>query len=408
MTHARTLVMLALIVALGAVGALVAAALVGMDASELAHLGALLGAATVVTVGTGTLASFVLPRTSMRHRFVTIAAVATLVALANLWALSRSMFISSHDASVLAVVLVYASASGLAAAVAAAGSSADALERLTRAMNATAEGDLSVRVGALRAGPELERLAASFDRMIEQLEDLRRREQHVEQTRSDLITAVSHDLRTPLSSLRAMVEAVDEGVVADARTLRRYVREMGRSVGQLGTMVDDLFELVQVDAGAIEVETERARLEDVVASAVATVQAEAERRQIHVRCDLGGAEEAMCSPRVARVLQNLLVNAIRHTPADGTVRVEGRRSAERLCVIVQDSGDGIAPEHLQHVFEPFYRTDAARSADGSGLGLALVHRIVLALGGTISVRSAPTQGARFEMTLPLAASTPGT
>lgn len=403
MTRMRPLALLVALVLLGAAGALVVAAALGMKASELAHLSGLLVPAILVTVVAATLASRLLRRTSLRQRYMAIAAVGTLVALGNLFALSRVMFVSSHDATVLAVVLTYASASGLAAAFASARLSASALDRVTQTAGVLGDGDLSVRLGSLDAGPEFDRLAATLDQMADRLQEARDQEQRIEHTRRDLITAVSHDLRTPLANLRAMVEAIDERIVTDPPTLRRYATEMRRAVGQLSAMVDDLFELVQVDAGAIEAETERARLGDIVAYAVATVAAEASRKGVWLSTDVRETEDVACSPHVTRVLQNLLVNAVRHTPADGTIRVEGRRSQEALRLIVEDTGEGIAEADLPFVFAPFYRADAARSGDGAGLGLALAERIVQALGGSIEVASRPHRGARFDVTLPLPA-----
>jgi signal transduction histidine kinase len=395
--------MLVSLVLLGAAGALLVAAAVGMKGSELAHLAALLAPAVVVTVVAASLASRLLRRTSLRQRYLAIAAVGTLVALGNLFALSAAMFVSSQDAAVLAVVLTYASASGLAAASASARSSAEALDRVTRTAEVLGDGDLSARVGGLDAGPELDRLASTLDQMAGRLLETRDRDQRIEATRRDLITAASHDLRTPVANLRAMVEAIDERVVTDPPTMRRYAAEMRRAIGQLSSLVDDLFELVQVDAGAIEAETERAWLEDVVASAVASVEGEAARKGVRLATDVGGAQGVACSPRVTRVLQNLLVNAVRHTPADGTVRLEGRRSREVLRLVVEDTGEGIAEADLPFVFDPFFRADPARSGDGAGLGLALVERIVHALGGTIEVASQPNRGARFDLMLPVPA-----
>ena len=117
--------------------------------------------------------------------------------------------------------------------------------------------------------------------------------------------------------------------------------------------------------------------------------------------DLGGAEDTPCSPRLTRVLQNLLSNAVRHTPADGTVRVTAARANGRLALAVEDTGEGISSEDLPHVFEPFFRADAARSGVGAGLGLALAKRIVDALGGDISAESRPGAGSRFAVELPV-------
>jgi signal transduction histidine kinase len=392
--------MLAALVLLGAGGALVVAASLGMKASELAHLGGLLAPAAVITVVASMLATWLLRRTSLRQRYLAIAAVGTMVALGNVVALTRAMFVSAHAATVLVVVLVYASAAGLAAAFASARSSSSALTRISETAKAIGAGDLAARVGVLDAGPEFDRLAGTLDRMAERLERLRDKEQRVERTRRDLITAVSHDLRTPLANLRAMAEAIDERVVEDPVTLRRYAVEMRRAVGQLSSMVDDLFELVELDAVEIEAESERARLDEVVTSAIATVESQAERKGVSLSTDLGGSADAACSPHVIRVLQNLLVNAVRHTPAAGTIRVMARREQDVVRVVVEDSGTGIADADLPFIFDPFYRGNAARTASGSGLGLTLADRIVRALGGRIEVRSRPGRGARFVVSLP--------
>jgi signal transduction histidine kinase len=393
--------MLLALVLLGAGGALLVAAALGMKASELAHLAGLLAPAVVVTVAAATLASSLLGRTSLRQRYLAIAAVGTVVALGNLFALAQAMFVSAHAATVLAVVLTYSSGAGLAAAFASARSSASALDHMTRTAEIIGGGDMSARVGALEAGPELDRLASTIDQMAGRLEAVRDQEQRIEQTRRDLITAVSHDLRTPLANLRAMVEAIDDRVVTDPPTMHRYVADMRRAVGQLSTLVNDLFEMVQVDAGTIEAEADRARLDDVVDSAIATVEAEAARKGVLLATDVQGTEAAMCSPHVTRVLQNLLVNAVRHTPADGTIRIGSRRDPDGVWLVVEDTGEGISEEDLPHVFDPFFRADAARSGDGAGLGLALAERIVHALGGTIEVDSLPNRGARFDVMLPL-------
>jgi signal transduction histidine kinase len=397
----RPLAMLLALVGLGAVGALLVAAALGMKASELAHLAGLLGPAIVVTVVAAMLASWLLRRTSLRQRYLAIAAVGTLVALGNLLALSSAMFVSAHAATVLAVVLTYSSAAGLAAAFAAAGSSATALDRVTRTAEELGDGDLSARVGALDAGPELDRLASTMDQMAGRLQSLRDQEQRIERTRRDLITAVSHDLRTPLANLRAMSEAIDDRVVEDPPTVRRYAGEMQRAVEQLTSLVDDLFELVQVEALAIESETDRVPVIAVVASAIATVEPDARRKGLDLDADVHAAEDAACSPHLGRVLQNLLVNAVRHTPPGGAVRIDAARSNGDLHLIVEDTGEGIPREALPFVFDPFYRVDAARSGNGSGLGLALANRIVGALGGSIAVSSRRDRGTRFDVTFPL-------
>ena len=400
MKNWRALVLLAAVAAVGATGTFVVGAATGMGSSELRHLAAYVVPALLVTVAAMWVTGRLLTRASLAQRFVVVGALGAAVALANLWVLSRQMFVSEHDATLLGVLLLYSVGAGVGAAVVTARSSARAVRRLTATAGALGEGDLDARAGQIEGGPELDVLAATLDDMAARLQGAQERERQIEATRRDLVTAVSHDLRTPLASLRAMVEAIDERVVDDPESMRRYAQQMRRSVRQLGAMVDDLFELAQLDAGAIETETRRARLGEVVSSAVATVGLQAEEKGLSLVAELNGADDALCSPRLARVIQNLLVNAVRHTPADGSVRIEARLAADALEVAVADTGEGIAPQDLARVFDPFFRADPARQGAGAGLGLALAKRIVEALGGEISAESEPSHGARFAVTLP--------
>jgi signal transduction histidine kinase len=176
---------------------------------------------------------------------------------------------------------------------------------------------------------------------------------------------------------------------------------MRRSTGQLVNLVDDLFELTQLDAGAIAIETRRARLADIVDAAVDAVRPDVAQKGLSLATDLGGTGDIACSPRLERVLQNLLTNAVRHTPTDGAVSLTASRDDVCLELAVTDSGEGIADDDLAKVFEPFYRADPSRSGPGAGLGLALAKRIVEALGGTIRAERREPVGARFAVELPL-------
>jgi len=400
MSSWRAIALIAVVAAAGAFGTIAVGAAIGMDGRELLDLAAYLAPALVITVIAMAIAGPLLSRASMRQRFGTVALVGAVVAMANLFVLAETMFVSRHDATLVGVLLVYSIGAGVGASLAVARTSVSALDRLASIARALGEGDLEARVGDLSAGPELDTLARTLDEMAGRLKQVQERERLVEATRRDLITAVSHDLRTPLASLRAMIEAIDEGVVDDPPSLHRYAVEMRRSINQLVGMVDDLFELAQLDAGAIEVETQRASLDEVVRSAIAVVESQAQEKGLALVMDLNGTEDAPCSPRMARVLQNLLVNAIRHTPTDGTVRVDARMLPIGIEVAVLDTGEGISPEDLERVFDPFFRTDTARSGGGAGLGLTLAKRIVETLGGRIEAESEPAHGSRFSVLLP--------
>jgi signal transduction histidine kinase len=396
----RALALIGLVAGVGAVGTLTVGAAVGMGSRDLLDLTSYLAPALLVTVIAMAITRPLLTSASIGQRLAAIGTVGAVVAIANLVVLSRTMFVSGHDTALLGVLLLYSAGAGIGSALALARSSASAIDRLASTARSIGKGSLEVRVGKIEAGPELDALARTLDEMAGRLQQVVEREREVDSLRRDLITAVSHDLRTPLASLRAMIEAIDEGVVQDAPTLRRYAAEMRRSVTQLVDMVDDLFELAQADAGAIEAETRRASVDEVVRSAMAAVEPQAREKRLVLTAELNGAEDATCSPRVVRVLQNLLLNAVRHTPAEGTVWIDARRRPATIELSVRDTGEGIAAEHIDRIFDPFFRGDPARSGTGAGLGLALTKRIVEALGGRIEAESTPGRGSRFAVTLP--------
>jgi len=396
----RALLGVGLLGAAGAAASVAIAVATGMPGADVAELAILLAVAVIATVGVTAGAARLLAGSSFRVRIAAASLAGVVVALLNLAAFALLMFVSGHDAALTAILLGYTGTVGVATGTALARSSTAGIARLEETAHRFAQGDLEARVGDLEAGPELRTLARTLDGMAARLEEARRRERESESRRRDLVAAVSHDLRTPLAGLRAMVEAVEDGVVDDPQDLRRYTREMLRAVGALTTLVDDLFELSQLDGEAIRAEARRARLADVVASALAAVEPQRLTKGVSVETHLADAAAEPCSPRVTRVLQNLIQNAIRHTPADGSVRVEARRSVGRVEIAVSDTGDGIPPEALDRVFEPLWRGDPARSGPGAGLGLALAKRLVEAMGGDISVESRPREGSRFAVLLP--------
>lgn len=388
-----------LIAALGALATL-AIGLGAFGASEAAELAILIVVAIALSAAATAIAAPRMARASLRVRLVSIAAFATLIGFANLVVLSLLMLVDTHVATVLAVLLVYSTAAAIGAALATARATSSALAKVGDTARRLAAGDLDARTGDLGVGEEIDSLARSLDEMAERLSSSLEREREAEAQRRNLVTAVSHDLRTPLSGLRAMIESIQDGVADDPATIRRYVHEMGASVASLVGLVDDLFELVQLDVGAIQAETERARVGEVVRSALAACEAQASTKGLVVKARIDGAAEVRCSPRLTRVVQNLLQNAIRHTPSDGTIVIEASHHERELELAVTDNGDGIDRAALDRVFDPFWRGDSARAGDGSGLGLALAKRIVEALGGSIAVESESARGSRFAVMVP--------
>jgi signal transduction histidine kinase len=226
-----------------------------------------------------------------------------------------------------------------------------------------------------------------------------RMRRQVEDARRGLVAAASHDLRTPLASLRLLVEAVDDGVAGEDRD--RYLGEIRTHVAVLSDLIDDLFELSRIEAGDISWTMRRVELGDLIGDTVAAFRTSAEERGVHLAAELPG-EEVVAeadAEKVQRVLYNLIQNAIRHTPADGSVTVRAKGGPGEVEVEVADSGEGIPAGQNERVFDAFYRGDSARDGDGAGLGLAISRAIVEAHGGRIWLEDAHP-GTRVRFTLP--------
>lgn len=206
----------------------------------------------------------------------------------------------------------------------------------------------------------------------------------IEAMRRQLVAAASHDLRTPLASLRLLVESIDDGV-ATGETRERYLKEIRTHVAVLSGLIDDLFELSRIEAGDISWTMRQVELRELIDETVAAMRTPAAERGVRVETDL--PEDVLMAranaEKVQRVLLNLIQNAIRHTPADGSVTVRARSLGGSVEIEVDDVGEGVPPEAGNRIFEPFYRGDAARADDGAGLGLAISKAIVEAHGGKI-------------------------
>lgn len=221
----------------------------------------------------------------------------------------------------------------------------------------------------------------------------------IEEARRQLVAAASHDLRTPLASLRLLVESIDDGVVT-GETRDRYLGEIRTHVAVLSDLVDDLFELSRIEAGDISWTMRQVELGDLIGDTVAAMRAPAEARGVKIAAELppGHVVAQANAEKVQRVLFNLIQNAIRHTPADGSVTVRARTDGGDVEVEVADDGEGIPAGDGERVFEAFYRGDAARGEDGAGLGLAISRAIVEAHGGKIWLEPG-SPGTRVHFTL---------
>jgi signal transduction histidine kinase len=331
--------------------------------------------------------------------------IATTVALATLavGAIALLMFISAHDAFAMAVLLVYAGVlTAYSASVLAGGVMRD-IEAVRDGVVAVGEGrrDLEIRT---RANDEIAELAAAANRMAIQLADREAERDVAEAARRDLIAAVSHDLRTPLTSLRLLADAIEDELV-DPTDRHGYLAQMSVHLASLSALIEDLFELSRLEAGDIQWSMQRVALDELVAETVEAMRPHADERRVAVRAEVNGSvAPARANPeKLQRVLFNLIQNAIRHTPADGSVTVAAESNGSRVEVEVADTGHGVTAEDRERIFEPFFRGGATRSrtGEGTGLGLAICRAIVEAHGGEIWLADSPA-GTRVRFSLPVA------
>jgi signal transduction histidine kinase len=315
------------------------------------------------------------------------------------------MFVSEHDFLLLGLLLVFAGILSASFGYLLAAGMTRSLAWLQTEAQKVAGGDFSARVH-LTEVDELFDVAQAFNRMAAELEQAFARQRTLEQSRRDLVAAVSHDLRTPLASIQAMIEALADGVVTEPATVDRYYHTIRTQIKNLSGLIGDLFELAQLDTTEIHLNLEPVNLNDLLSDVLESMQAQAQARQVSLRgifCEdlpLISAEMA----KLQRVLFNLVQNAIRHTPAAGQILLAIRRTSAGVQVDISDTGEGISPEDLPHVFDQFYRGEKSRSREtgGAGLGLAIAKRIIEAHQGQIWVESQPGAGARFSFVLPAA------
>jgi signal transduction histidine kinase len=297
---------------------------------------------------------------------VTVAAV-----VAGVVVVAQAMFLSGHD---LQVVLITITASAV----------------------------VSLAVGAL-FGRRLAAAAIWADQA-------RERERQMEAGRRDLVAWVSHDLRTPLAGLRAMAEALEDRVVSDPVTVREYHRRIRTETDRMSLLVDDLFELSRINAGALRLALSRVPLADVVSDAIATTAPLAASRGVRIVAAESGWPTVVASePELARVVANLLVNSVRYTPPDGTVQIDAGQDDDAVWLSVSDTCGGIPEADLPRVFDVAFRGERARTPStrgpatsptgGGGLGLAIVRGLIEAHGGRVQALNTHA-GCRFVIRLP--------
>jgi signal transduction histidine kinase len=300
------------------------------------------------------------------------------------------MFGMGANVKILAVS-IGAAAAAIGAGLLIANSIGGRLDRLRAATRAFAKGDLNARTPV--EGPaELAELSAAFNEMAGRLSELF-------DSRSELVAWASHDLRTPVAALKAMVEALEDGVA----TQEECMVPLRTQVQALETLVEDLFEVALLDAGALPLDLRESEVTDIVSECVDGLQPTAAGAGISLRYATNGRSRAVCAPdHVDRVLRNLLTNALRHTRRDGSVVVSVATENGYVRVSVDDDGEGLTPEAQRRMFDRFWRGDVARTrgAAGAGLGLTISRGLVQAQGGEIWAERRGVGGTRVVFTLP--------
>lgn len=275
------------------------------------------------------------------------------------------------------------------------------VEKMTSIARRIEVGDLHERVPVPRAQDELQKLALTFNAMIERLEKSFARQRR-------FVADASHELRTPVAAIRSITDVtLASSAPVSPDEYRTVLRDVNVEAERLGRLISDLLLLARVDENKMSLEREVVRLDELVADVAATMELLATEKNITLSVEAGEPAPVLGDEaRLIQVIMNLVDNAIKYTGEGGSVTLRVSAKDDNVYLSVSDSGIGIGQEHLEHIFERFYRVDPSRSleAGGTGLGLSIVEWVVRAHGGTISVVSESGQGSTFTMQLPLASS----
>ncbi|HET9913995.1 MAG TPA: HAMP domain-containing sensor histidine kinase [Anaerolineales bacterium] len=330
--------------------------------------------------------------------------LASFLTFFNVWFSAELMFASEHDLLLAIVLLVFAGGIATILGYFLSSTVTERIHLLKGAAEELARGDLQTRV-PVTGRDEVAALSMTFNQMAEQLQAADQKQRQLEDLRRDLIAWASHDLQTPLTSMRAVLEALSDGVVEEPATVKRYLATAQRDVMSLSALIDDLFQMSQLDAGGFPLHRAEASLSDLVSDTLETFSQLASQQEITLEGEVESDVDpvTMDTQAIGRVFNNLISNALRHTPARGRVSVWVRRTGSGVEVTVSDTGEGIRPQDIPHIFERFYRGDTSRSRQrgtGAGLGLAIARGIIHAHGGDIQVESVIGKGTQFTFHLP--------
>jgi signal transduction histidine kinase len=353
---------------------------------------------------TGTIALRAVAARAAPLRVTVVAAVTVAATLAGVAVISMEMLLSREDLDVVLTAVVIAGIAGFAVALVLGRRMSASSRLLLAAVQEAGKGD-GYRPPQAVLPAELAALSAELQTAHGQLAAARDRERTLEASRRELVAWVSHDLRAPLAGLRAMAEALEDGVVTDEQTISRYHAQIRAEAGRLTLMVDDLFELSRIHAGALRLSRQVVGLGDLIGETLTSTEPLAQAKGVRLHGPpVSGLPVCVDTTEVGRALRNLVVNAIRHTPSDGAVEVLADQQSGMAIVSVSDSCGGIPAEHLPRVFDVAFRGDTARTQapdEGAGLGLSIARGIIEAHAGQIAVRNAGS-GCEFVIRLPLA------
>jgi len=363
--------------------------------------------ATMLTTALGVMGQRLLARWSVGVQVALVAVVTVVTALASVSVISICL-LGTGDRDIMLELMGVAGLAGLAVALVISRSFTQATGQLLTAVHEVGDSGFFTPPAVILP-TELAGLSNGLAEVHERLGRARARVQALEASRRELVAWVSHDLRTPLAGLRAMAEALEDQVVTDPFEVSRYHSQIRIETERLAVMIDDLFELSKIHAGALRLSPRVVGLEDVVAEVVASAEPVARAKRVRLTGSaVRGMPVLIDSAEFGRAVRNLVINAIRHTPPDGTIEILGELRSGSACVSVSDECGGIPLEDLPRVFDVAFRGESARTPDpsgGAGLGLSIARGIVEAHSGEITVCNTGP-GCQFLITLPLARRAP--
>ncbi len=330
--------------------------------------------------------------------------VASFLIILNVWVTARLMFASNHDLKLAAILLAFATSIAIVFGFFISTGLTNRIDKVKSVANRVAEGDLSTRA-VIDGRDEISSLASSFNHMAEQLQNAEKHQKELDKLRRDLIAWLTHDLQTPLTSIRVQIEAIVDGVVNEPEDINRYLQSTQKQVRSLSILIDDLFQIAQIDAGGIVIQPVTSSLRDLISDTLESFSVIADEKGISLTGEITeDIDPVVLDPnKINRVLNNLVRNAIQYTKKDGRVEIKAWRESNKIYIQIQDSGEGIAKDDLPYVFDMFYRGEKSRNKEmgGTGLGLAIAKGIVQAHNGTIEVNSKKGEGSIFVIKLPV-------